>query len=250
MLESPLPAEPHQLNVETGLRIQQQGGILADNDSTGASALNAQTLTHLMRDLATAPYRIERATTVPFDKKRHENDAEHSFSLGVMALCVAPLVDRELDLTRISTYALVHDLAEIYAGDTPVYSDPATRAAKPKRERIARAKLHEKFGSHFPWLLNYLDDYVDMRDEESKFVYALDKVLPHVSVIIADHHPARPSWRAYKASEKIAREKISTQYPKLSQVFEELCQMYGKLPHLFSTPPGRDDGNPLSTAYS
>jgi hypothetical protein len=64
-------------------------------------------------------------------------------------------------------------------------------------------------------------------------------VLPHVSVIIADHHPARPSWRAYKATEKIAREKISTQYPKLSQVFEELCQMYGKLPHLFSTPPGK-----------
>lgn len=136
-------------------------------------------------------------------------------------------------------YALVHDLAEIYAGDTPVYSDPVTRAAKPKRERAARAELHQKFGNDFPWLLKYLDDYVAMKDEESKFVYALDKILPHVSVIIADYHPARPTWRAYKASERIAREKVSAKYPKLLQVFQELCQMYARLPHLFSTPPGK-----------
>lgn len=192
-----------------------------------------------MRDLATVPYRIERATTVPFDLKRYENDAEHSFSLGVAALCVAPLVDSGLDLGRIGTYALVHDLAEIYAGDTPVYSDPATRATKSNRERIARDKLYQNFGNDFPWLLKYFEDYIALADEESKFVYALDKILPHVSVIIADYHPARPTWRAYKASEKIAREKVSTKYPKLSQVFEELCQMYAKLPHLFSTPPGR-----------
>ncbi|HTX82481.1 MAG TPA: HD domain-containing protein [Streptosporangiaceae bacterium] len=210
---------------------------MAENGMNDTARLNAQTLIRLMRDLATAPYRIERATTVPFDQKRYENDAEHSFSLGVAALCVAPLVDRRLDLMRIGTYALVHDLAEIYAGDTPVYSDPATRAAKPKRERVAHAELHQKFGADFPWLLNYLDDYIAMRDEESKFLYALDKILPHVSVIIADYHPARPTWRAYKASEKIARQKVSAKYPGLLQVFEELCQMYAKLPHLFSTPP-------------
>jgi 5'-deoxynucleotidase YfbR-like HD superfamily hydrolase len=212
---------------------------LAGNDSTGTSGLNAQKLIHLMRDLATAPYRIERATTVPFDQKRYENDAEHSFSLGVVALCIAPLVESKLDLSLIGTYALVHDLAEIYAGDTPVYSSAATRAAKTKRERAARAELHQRFGNDFPWLLKYLDDYIAMMDEESKFVYALDKILPHVSVIIADYHPARPTWRAYKASEKIARKKVATKYPKLSPVFEELCRMYAKLPHLFSAPPGK-----------
>ena len=210
------------------------------NGSTSTAGLNAQTLIRLMDELATRPYRVERATTVPFDKKRYENDAEHSFSLGVVALCIAPLVDSKLDLTRISTYALVHDLAEIYAGDTPVYSDPATRAAKPKRERIARAKLQQNFGNDFPWLLNYLEDYVALGDEESKFLYALDKILPHVSVIIADNHPAKPTWRAYKASESIAKEKISTTYPKLSEVFEELCQMYVKRPYLFATPPPKD----------
>lgn len=239
LLYSPLPAVPYRLSEEPIRDFRIKGASLAGNDTSVESGLNAQTLIRLMSELATAPYRIERATTVPFDQKRYENDAEHSFSLGVAALCVAPLVDSRLDLARISTYALVHDLAEVYAGDTPVYSDPATRAAKPKRERAARAKLHQEFGNEYPWLLKYLEDYVALRDEESKFVYALDKILPHVSVIIASYHPARPTWRAYKASEKIAREKVASKYPKLSQVFAELCQMYAKLPHLFSTPPGK-----------
>jgi 5'-deoxynucleotidase YfbR-like HD superfamily hydrolase len=212
---------------------------VANNGSTVRSELNAETLISLMRDLATAPYRVERATTVPFDQKRHENDAEHSFSLGVTALCIAPIVDSELDLARVGTYALIHDLTEIYSGDFPVYSDPATRAAKPKLERAAHAKMHQDFGADFPWLLKYLDDYMAMKDEESKFVYALDKILPHVSVIIANYHPARPTWRAYKATEKIAREKVSTKYPKLSEVFDELCQTFAKMPHLFSTSQGR-----------
>jgi hypothetical protein len=60
-----------------------------------------------------------------------------------------------------------------------------------------------------------------------------------VSVIIANYHPARPTWRAYKATEKIAREKVSTKYPKLSEVFDELCQTFAKMPHLFSTSQGR-----------
>lgn len=206
-------------------------------DDRGTAELHADTLLRLMHELATPPYRIERATTVPFDHKRRENDAEHSFSLGVAALCIAPLFDSNLDLARICTYALIHDLEEIYAGDTPIYSDSETRASKLKREQAARIELHQQFGNEYPWLLRYLDDYAELRDEESRFVYALDKILPHASVIIANYHPARPTWRAYKASEKIARKKISDTYPRLSHVFEELCQRYAQMPQLFSTPP-------------
>ena len=127
-----------------------------------------------------------------------------------------------------------------FTPETPRYIPIQPRGPKSRKgERAARARMHQDFGQDFPWLLQYLDDYVAMRDEESKFVYTLDKILPHVSVIIANHHPARPTWRAYKASEKIARGKVSAKYPKLSSVFEELCQIYANLPHLFSTRPGK-----------
>ncbi|HUN32607.1 MAG TPA: HD domain-containing protein [Trebonia sp.] len=192
-----------------------------------------------MKNLALEPYRVERAVTVPFDRERHENDAEHSFSLGIAAVCLAPLIDDQLDVRLVSTYALIHDLTEIYAGDTPVYARPEVRASKENREKAARVTLSERFGSRFPWLTRYIDDYAARQDSESKFVYALDKMLPHATVIIAEYHPARPTLTAYKETEVIAREKITATYPKLSPLFDELCHRYVRVPGLF-TPESND----------
>lgn len=196
-----------------------------------------------MKNLALQPYRVERATTVPFDHKRHENDAEHSFSLGIAALCLAPLMNDQLDVSLVCAYALVHDLEEIYAGDTPIYSDSKMHAAKEKREKAARVELHRRFGDQFPWLTRYIDDYAALVDNESRFVYALDKILPHATVILGKHHPARPTRSAYLATERIAREKISTTYPELTQLFNELCDRYVVIPDLFSPEAGEDDAD-------
>lgn len=196
--------------------------------------LDAETLIHLVSKLALPPYEIERATTVPFDRNRRENDAEHSFSLGIVALCVAPLFDEKLDLSRICTYALIHDLEEIYAGDTPIYSEPELLASKPEREQAARIELRRQFGESFPWLIEYVDNYVYLKDDESRFVYALDKMLPHTFVILGNYHAAKPTRLAYEQAEKIARTKISVSYPNLAQLFNELCQRYEQMPHLFA----------------
>jgi 5'-deoxynucleotidase YfbR-like HD superfamily hydrolase len=196
--------------------------------------VDAETMLQLVSKLALPPYQIERATTVPFDRARHENDAEHSFSLGIIALCVAPLFDEKLDLSRICTYALIHDLQEIYAGDTPIYSDPQLLASKPEREQAARTELRRQFGETFPWFIEYIDNYVHLKDDESKFVYALDKMLPHTFVILGNYHPAKPTWQTYKQVESVARAKISTSYPNLSQLFDELCKLYERMPQLFA----------------
>jgi putative hydrolase of HD superfamily len=204
----------------------------------GASTPSAEEFIDLVRNLALVPYGVERAITVPFDHLRYENDAEHSFSLGVVAMCLAPLMDDQLDVPLVSTYALIHDLAEIYAGDTPVYASPEARTSKEHREKAARIELHRRFGSRFPWLSRYIDDYVAMQDDESRFVYALDKMLPHATVIIGGYHPARPTLAAYKETEVIAREKVAAAYPKLSGLFHELCERYVRIPGLFSPQQG------------
>jgi 5'-deoxynucleotidase YfbR-like HD superfamily hydrolase len=214
---------------------------LPSQEKRDARHLSADDLVDLMRELALQPYRVQRATTVPFDRKRYENDAEHSFSLGIVALCVAPLMDDDLDVPLACTYALIHDLEEIYAGDTPVYSDIARHASKPERERLARLKLDRTFGDRFPWLIHYIDDYVAMADNESRFVYALDKMLPHATVIIAGYHPALPTRSTYLASERTARTKISAAYPKLTRLFDELCERYVQVPGLFSAELESDD---------
>jgi putative hydrolase of HD superfamily len=188
----------------------------------------------LMRNLALAPYQIERATTVPFDQNRRENDAEHSFSLGIAALCLAPLMNDNLDIAKVSAYALVHDLAEIYAGDTPVYAANERQATKEAREKRARSQIAENFGLRHPSLIRFIEDYAAMTDKESRFVYALDKIVPHAIIIIAGRHPSRPTWSAYKATEHTAREKIGTVYPALLPLFEDLCRRFAEMPGLFS----------------
>jgi putative hydrolase of HD superfamily len=222
--------------------IESQELILPSLDEGEASRLDADAFLDLMKNLALEPYRIMRAITVPDDRERHENDAEHSFSLGIAALCLAPLMSGRLNMQLVCTYALIHDLAEIYAGDTPVYATAELQASKEAREKAARVKLQRRFGSRFPWLIRYIDNYAAMQDEESKFVYALDKILPHAVVIISKYHPARPTRTAYQDTELIARAKIDASYPELSPLFDELCQRYIEISGLFA--PEGDDGLP------
>jgi hypothetical protein len=208
----------------------------APKESTPESLYTEHLLTTL-RDLALPPYAVYRTTVLPFDRNRRENDAEHSFSLGVVAICMAPLIDEHLDLGLISQYALIHDLVEIYAGDTSVYADQPVQESKRQREESAYQTLKARYGLGYPWLLELLEDYRSQLTPESNYVYALDKVLPHAMVLIGDYHPVKPEWERYKQTERRARDKIAKSCPGWVPVFDELCRRYALRPHLFSTPP-------------
>ena len=62
------------------------------------------------------------------DKSRQENSAEHSWHFALTALtlyeyCAIPGVT----LSRVVQMAVMHDLVEIYAGDTYAYDDKGIR---------------------------------------------------------------------------------------------------------------------------
>ena len=60
--------------------------------------------------------------TILLDKSRQENDAEHSWHFALMAMVLYEYVDNsKINLLRVLKMALVHDLVEIYAGDTYAY---------------------------------------------------------------------------------------------------------------------------------
>ena len=71
---------------------------------------------------------------------RKENDAEHSFSLALLAMVLEEYADDNVSIDRVIRMALVHDLIEIYAGDTYVY-DRAAMETKAAREDDAARKL-------------------------------------------------------------------------------------------------------------
>ena len=53
--------------------------------------------------------------------KRNENDAEHSWHMCMVAIILKEYFIKELDLEKSLKLMLIHDLVEIYAGDTPAF---------------------------------------------------------------------------------------------------------------------------------
>ena len=75
------------------------------------------------------------------DGSRHENSAEHSWHLALMALVLAGHAPPGTDLARVLAMLLVHDLVEIDAGDLFIYADGAALARQEVAERRRRQDL-------------------------------------------------------------------------------------------------------------
>lgn len=141
------------------------------------SAASLKDIKQLLTKLVVPMYLIERIIPVPTDKvRRDENNAEHSWSVAMLSCCLAPLIDPSLDVGKICQYATIHDLPEVYAGDTPVWGNDGLQKTKEKREAEAVEKVkHES--QAFPWVSLTLDAYWEQKDDESKFVRAVDKLI-------------------------------------------------------------------------
>ena len=63
---------------------------------------------------------IIRRTSL-IDKSRRENDAEHSWHIAVMAMLFEEYAVEPVNVPRAVEMCVVHDLIEIYAGDTFAY---------------------------------------------------------------------------------------------------------------------------------
>ncbi|MGB4943333.1 MAG: HD domain-containing protein [Candidatus Moraniibacteriota bacterium] len=121
--------------------------------------------------------KVERVVRVQ-GSERWENDQEHSYSLAMLAWYILDTGKFPLDREKVLRYALAHDLVEVYAGDTYLYTeDKALLASKPERERLAAERLAAEF-PEIPEMHAAIRGYVTREDTESRFVYALDKIEP------------------------------------------------------------------------
>lgn len=92
-----------------------------------------------------------------------ESVAAHSWGMAVLALKLCP---QHLDLTRVLTMCLVHDLPEVVVGDLTPSDDRSTKA---EDERAAMVNLA-------PEWVEIFDEYEAQSTEEAVFVRSLDKL--------------------------------------------------------------------------
>ena len=134
--------------------------------------------------LALAFGRVDRITYHE-DGRTPESDTDHTVMLGLVACAFAAAKLPQLDLGVIAQLALVHDLVEVYAGDTPTLRiTDEQKADKTAREHAAQDRIEIEFMGHLPWVPELIDDYEFRWSPEARYVKAMDKMLPKITHIL------------------------------------------------------------------
>jgi 5'-deoxynucleotidase YfbR-like HD superfamily hydrolase len=106
---------------------------------------------------------------------RQENDAEHSWALCLFVMTLAEHSNAPIDVLRVITMLLIHDVVEIDAGDTFAYD---TRRLADQHEREARAAdrifglLPDDQAAEFRGLW---DEFEARETSDAKFAHAIDR---------------------------------------------------------------------------
>lgn len=129
--------------------------------------------------------------TLLTDGSRQENDAEHSWHLALMAIILEEYAAEPVDLGRVLAMVTVHDLIEIYAGDTFAFDVSANRD-KAEREAAAAEKLFGLLDEEQGRELRCLWEEFDAMDTpDSRFAASLDRIQPFMHNVLTDGH----TWR-------------------------------------------------------
>lgn len=133
---------------------------------------------------------IERQTLIA-DGSRRETDAEHSWHIAVMALLLKEYAAETIDTDRVVRMLLVHDLVEVYAGDTFCY-DVQGNLDKQKREQEAADRLFSMLpDDQRDEIRGLFEEFDRMDTPDSRFAAALDRLQP----IINNHLTNGHTWR-------------------------------------------------------
>ncbi|MBZ2175539.1 HD domain-containing protein [Schnuerera sp. xch1] len=139
------------------------------------------------------------------DKSRREDDAEHSWHISVMAMVLSEYANENIDVCKVIKMLLVHDLVEIYAGDTFCY-DVEGNKSKKKRELEAADKIYgmlkEDKGQE---LRNLWDEFEEMKTKEALFAAAMDRLQP----LFSNYYSDGGTWKKFNVTKAEVYKRIA-----------------------------------------
>lgn len=136
---------------------------------------------------------------------RHENDAEHSWHLALMALVLAEHSNEPIDILKVLKMVLIHDIVEIDAGDTFLF-DQVNNHVNTDNEMIAAKRifgmLPEAQASEFIMIWK---EFEEGETAESRFAKALDRFEP----VLQNTSNQGGTWAEYQIPYKSVYNKLS-----------------------------------------
>lgn len=145
--------------------------------------------------------RVKRQS-LNLDKVTFEDDAQHSFHVALAALTLKDYADREIDINKVVKMLLVHDLVEIYAGDTFAYD---TEGYKDKYEREMKA-ANKIFSlpSNGQYLKSLFLEFDKCETDEALFANTVDRLEP----IMLNYFGGGGSWKRHNIKKEQVYKRI------------------------------------------
>jgi putative hydrolase of HD superfamily len=130
----------------------------------------------------------------------------------------------EVDFTRVLKLALIHDLPEIYAGDTNPYRSDLTN--KEENEKVAADKLFSMLPSTLQHKFTELfEEYLSQTTIEARLVKSADKLMPLIQNLCTNNEYS--SYRKLEVDYQEAKDYLDKYFKTdgiLKQMYETLLQ--------------------------
>ena len=160
--------------------------------------------------------------TLLLDESRRENDAEHSWHISVMALVFEEYALEKPDVNRAVQMALVHDLVEIYAGDTFAY-DVAGNSSKKQREEESADRLFSILPAEQGEKIRALWNEFDANETaDSKYANCLDCIQPFFHNTLTNGH----TWK--NSNPRVRRSQVEKRMQKVKDFMPEVYKWVEK----------------------
>jgi putative hydrolase of HD superfamily len=140
------------------------------------------------------------------DKSRHENDAEHSWHLALMAFLLAEHTNEKVDILKVIKMVLVHDLVEIDAGDTYCYDQKANLGKRDRERKCADRIFHMLPEDQCSEMFELWEEFEKIETPEAKYAAALDRLQP----LLLNYTTDGKSWKEHGIHKSQVVERIRT----------------------------------------
>lgn len=154
---------------------------------------------------------------------RFENSAEHSWQGAIAAMVLQDYYPEKLDMEKVTSMLLIHDLGEIYAGDTWVFDDEKKLHAHDRElasiEKTMSLLPEEKYLN----MKNLWLEFEKGQSSEARYARVIDALVPlinHLEVSEINYNPDNISADMVLEKKKF----IKSESEKLWKLTEELIQ--------------------------
>ncbi|MBE5943448.1 MAG: HD domain-containing protein [Lachnospiraceae bacterium] len=128
------------------------------------------------------------------DASRKENDAEHSWHLALMAILLAEHSNRDIDVLKVITMVLIHDVVEIDAGDTYAYDETGKMSQRAREEAAADRIFNILPKDQAEYMRNIWEEFEACESPEAQFARTLDNAQP----VMLNHATDGRAWREHE----------------------------------------------------